>query len=367
MRTHDRRRLRVNPHLNPHGFTLVELLVVIGIIAVLIGVLLPVLSKARGRAETISCQANLRSITQACIQYTVEYRGSYPWGVAWNRNTPIGRPYPEPITLYITWFSSCDKYMSPHASELIPLDANSGYYDGATRRVFSKSFKCPAVPFNEFRQQVQYYNNGIIMPSIPLEWGKTPSGRAKVNSPAKVNQVFPDNALFWDSNCFSQAAAVTPWMFWGDDHTSSGFAPFVTMIDDNAAAMTTENGLLCHPEKPQRRYRPGPSRWLGDPLRESSGPIAWASDEYLTSLGFWASQNTDFGGGTVWNPGNARFRHNGLGCNVAFVDGSVQTFFLNPRKIVKGSTPQTYIYTDFKRYMLQMKWPNNGITDSGVD
>src|SRR5262245_38207258 len=101
------------------AFTLVELLVVIGIIAVLIGVLLPVLTKARGRAETIACLSNLRSITQACVQYTVEYKGSYPWGFIFNRSNPInGRPTDSGASGYITWFSSCDKYMSPKAGEV---------------------------------------------------------------------------------------------------------------------------------------------------------------------------------------------------------------------------------------------------------
>ena len=58
------------------GFTLVELLVVIGIIALLISILLPALGKARKAANTIVCSSNLKQITMGMIIYAQQYHGA---------------------------------------------------------------------------------------------------------------------------------------------------------------------------------------------------------------------------------------------------------------------------------------------------
>ena len=105
-----------------HGFTLIELLVVIAIIAILAAMLLPALSKAKNRAQGISCLNNMKQLQLASILYADDHDDAIPW----NQGTAIGGPIIGIAPAMPNWVAgSFAYYGNPSAS---PAGAETNVY-----------------------------------------------------------------------------------------------------------------------------------------------------------------------------------------------------------------------------------------------
>ena len=128
-------RLPLSAPSRRRGFTLVELLVVIGIIALLISILLPALNRAREQANKVKCLSNLRQVGMGFVQYANNNKGYFPFVAS--RSNAGGVDFDEDWIHWRTTITNGGVSTSAIAPYITNASTNSNNYLAAI-------FRCPS-------------------------------------------------------------------------------------------------------------------------------------------------------------------------------------------------------------------------------
>jgi prepilin-type N-terminal cleavage/methylation domain-containing protein/prepilin-type processing-associated H-X9-DG protein len=290
------------------GFTLVELLVVIGIIALLISILLPALSKARQSASSLACQANLHSIGQGIMIYAGDNHGTLPYGW-WDGTWPATgafNPAFEADWVTQTIATLNGKY---------DATANDVATNGSITTRMRGMFLCPDAPgqgvITGDHSSVSHYGSHPRL--MPVLNGQNltapyflPYKIAHIKRSAEICLIF-EASLIHRSTATPPATGPDP----ADTWTQNLTIPVVSNIDGGI-----KGGGFNGPTKLSDNYT--------GMTYTGSSPIDMTTAAVLNPA---ASYNCDVNS----NVSNVRFRHlKNTSTNALMVDGHVQTFHYNP-------------------------------------